>query len=122
MAPSSFDRPSAPDVLQRTAQKAYVDLIARLVVERDLRSGPLVAEGRRFQDHVSRLITGALGPPPIRVLALLIQTPICPTLDESAESDSRSPLFHPTCISARCRWRQRPRPVPGTSQCAWPRA
>jgi hypothetical protein len=91
----SFDRPSAADVLQRTAQKAYVDLIARFVVEGDLRSGPLVAAGRRLQDHVSRLITGALGPPPIRVLALLIQTPICPTLDESAERRLEEPAISP---------------------------
>lgn len=38
MAFSSFDRPSAPDVLQRTAQKAYVDLIARLGSSRAISS------------------------------------------------------------------------------------
>jgi hypothetical protein len=39
---------------------------------------------------------GALGPPPIRVLALLIQTPICPTLDESAERRLEEPAISPT--------------------------
>src|ERR1700742_844080 len=36
-----------------------------------------------------------LGPPPIRVLTLLIQLPICPTLDESAEQPLEEPAISP---------------------------